>query len=107
MSKYKANIIAKNMYTQISNKGQNYSIMKEISDHRYNNQAVTKDEGYTTKRYERQSPKITTKGWELLAKWKGRHTSWIALKDLKEFNPIEMAKYAIANQIDTEPVFVW
>ena len=29
------------------------------------------------------------------------------MKDVKEANPIELAKYAVASKIDEEPAFVW
>jgi DNA-directed RNA polymerase subunit L len=34
-------------------------------------------------------------------------TSWIPLKELKETNPVEVALYAVDNQIDDEPAFDW
>jgi hypothetical protein len=46
----------------------------------------------------RKVRKRTTKGWELLVKWKDGTTTWIPLKDLKETNPVELAEYAIANK---------
>ena len=49
----------------------------------------------------------TTKGWQLLLKWKDRSTSWTMLKGLKEFNQIEVAEYAVTNKKVEEPVFAW
>ena len=31
----------------------------------------------------------TTKGWEILVKWKDGSTTWIALKDMKESYPVQ------------------
>ena len=31
--------------------------------------------------------------------------NWVALKDLKDSNPIELAEYELANGIEEEPVF--
>jgi hypothetical protein len=31
----------------------------------------------------------------------------IALKDLKESNPVKVAEYTVANKIDDEPAFAW
>ena len=39
--------------------------------------------------------------------WKDETTSWIPLKDLKESNPVEVAEYAAANKLLTEPAFAW
>jgi hypothetical protein len=33
--------------------------------------------------------------------------SWVKLKDLKVSNPVELAEYAVANQIAKEPAFKW
>ena len=42
-----------------------------------------------------------------LVQWKDGSTSWTKLKDLKASNPIEVAKYAVANRIADEPAFKW
>ena len=34
-------------------------------------------------------------------------SDWIALKDLKESYPIQVADYATNNQIEDEPAFAW
>ncbi len=47
------------------------------------------------------------KGWELCVLWKDKSTSWVALKDVKEGNPIQVAEFAIANGIANEPAFAW
>jgi hypothetical protein len=51
--------------------------------------------------------KHTTRGWELLVEWNDGSTDWIPLRDLKDGNPIQLAEYAVANQIDDEPAFKW
>ena len=52
-------------------------------------------------------PKRTTRVWELLVEWKNGSTSWMKLKDLKESSLIEVAEYAVTNQIVEEPAFKW
>jgi hypothetical protein len=49
--------------------------------------------------------KKTTKGWKILCQWKGGSTDWVDMRYVKDSNPIEMAKYAVANQIQEEPAF--
>ena len=51
--------------------------------------------------------KITTAGWELLVKYNDGSADWFKLKDLKDSNPIELAKYAVANRIADNPAFAW
>ena len=39
--------------------------------------------------------------------WKDGSTNWVALKDMKESYPIQVAEYAIASHISMEPAFAW
>ena len=52
-------------------------------------------------------PKKTTRGWRLEVEWKDGTVSWVDLKDLEASNPVELAEYAIANEIEEEPAFKW
>ena len=47
------------------------------------------------------------RGWQLCIQWKDGSTSWANLKDVKESNPVEVAKYALAPGISNEPAFSW
>jgi hypothetical protein len=76
-------------------------------DHRKNDEAIPIEDGFVTSANGQRKPKRTTKGWELLVEWKDGSVSWIPLKDLKETNPVEVAKYAIVNKIEKEPAFAW
>ena len=42
-----------------------------------------------------------------MVKLKDQSTQWMKLKDLKESNPVELAEYAAANQLQHEPAFAW
>lgn len=81
--------------------------MKEISEHKHNGAAMTKDDGWLTTRSGHQVQKKTAHGWSLLVEWKEGSSDWVPLKDLKESCPIELAECAKANKMDDEPVFVW
>ena len=48
-----------------------------------------------------------TAGWDLEIEWKDGSTSWLPLKEVKETNTVEVAQYAIDNQINQEPAFDW
>ena len=37
-------------------------------------------------------------GWQL---------TWHQLKDMKEFYPVQIAKYAVQNRISEQPAFAW
>ena len=45
----------------------------------------------------------TTKGWELLVRWKDGTTSWFPLKDMKESYPVKTCEYSILVRIHEEP----
>ena len=51
--------------------------------------------------------KRTTQGWEICVQWKDGSTNWIALKDLKDYQPVGLADYAATNKIQDEPAFTW
>eukprot|EP00978_Attheya_sp_CCMP212_P041594 scaffold240551_cov67-Attheya_sp.AAC.1 len=51
--------------------------------------------------------KKTTKCWMLCMQWKDSTTTWKRLSELKESNPVEIAEYAVANEIHLEPAFEW
>jgi hypothetical protein len=101
------NIIAANLYAQMDEDGISHALLNEIIDHRKDETAITRENGFTLSRYGARTPKRTTKGWELCVEWRNGDTSWIPLKDLKDTNPVELAEYAVANKISDEPAFAW
>ena len=55
----------------------------------------------------RKTRRRTTKGWDLLFQWKYGSNDWIALKDTKDSNPIEVAQYELNKKLSDEPAFDW
>ena len=104
---YAANVIAENLYSQVDEEGRHFAILQEITDHKRDGSALSKDDGFIENRHGQRRPKLTTRGWKLLVSWKDGSTDWIPLKDLKESNPVEVAEYAVANKIAEEPAFAW
>ncbi len=82
-------------------------LLDEMMDHHTNNKAVPKGDGYFVTAQGTRRRKRTTKGWELLTCWKGGSSNWIALKDIKQSYPVEVAEYAINNKIENLPAFAW
>ena len=107
VKQYAANIIAENMWAQVDDEGHQYMMLDEITDHRKDQSAVTKDTQYVVTKRGNQKLRQTTIGWDLCVLWKDGTQQWIGLKDLKESNPVEVAEYAKANGIDDEPAFKW
>ena len=83
---YAANVIA--------DEGQHHLLLESLVDHYKDDTAVPMDDGYIVSNGNRRR-KLTTKGWSLCVKWKDGSTSWEALKDLKESNPVKVAECAV------------
>ena len=105
--RYTANVIAENIFAQCDDEGRRQAVLHEITDHRRDETAIHITNGYTTTRRGRKVPKTTTKGWQLLCQWRDGTSDWVALKHLKDSNPIQLAEYAVANRIQEEPAFKW
>ena len=105
--KYQANIIAENMFAQVDSEGNQYLLLKEITDHKHDNSAIPISEGMVRSSNGTMKPKVTTRGWFLLVQWRDGSTSWEKLSDLKASNPVEVAEYAVANRLTEEPAFKW
>ena len=102
-----ANNIAENLFAQIDDEGNRQVLMDEIIGHRSNEHAVKQQDAFITTNTGTKRCKETTKGWELLVRWKDGGTDWIALKDIKESYPVQVAEYAVSSRISEEPAFAW
>ena len=105
-AEFAANIIAENMYSQCDLDGNQYLLMDAIIDHKVDSTAVKDADRYVIVNG-RQYPRKTTSGWWLCVQWKDGTTSWERLAELKESNPIEVAEYVVAANIQNEPAFAW
>jgi len=106
-SEYTANLIAENLFAQCDPDGKYHLVFKEIVDHRHDNTAVTKENGFLHGYNGNRHRIKTTKGWDICVEWQDRSTSWLPLKDVKDANPVELADYAVANKLSDEPAFAW
>jgi hypothetical protein len=102
-----ANIIAENLLAQVDDEGHQQMMIEEIEDHRVLDEAIPKSEGTYDTRSGSKRRRRTTVGWELSVRWKDGSSNWISLKDIKDTYPVDLADYAIANGIETEPAFAW
>ena len=107
IKEYSANVIAESIYARVDKEGNEYRLLEEIIEHRKDGHAVSHDDKYIVGKNGNKHLRRTTKGWQLLVKWKDGETSWTPLKDLKEGDPVITAEYAVANKIAEEPAFVW
>lgn len=74
-------------------------------EHEKDDSTIPVSQGFITSRLGNRNAKMTTleipcgvEGWSILY-------CWVPLKDLKASNPIQLAEYAVANNIDHEPAF--
>jgi hypothetical protein len=105
-AEYSANAIAENMWAQCDAEGNQTMLMDSIVDHSTDGHAVKKADQFIVVNG-RNHKRKTTKGWMLCVQWKDGTTTWERLSELKESNPIEVAEYAFAKEISSEPAFDW
>ena len=102
-----ANAIAENLYAQVDEEGNRHVLFDEIIDHRTNGKEVKQQDAFVVASNGNKRRRETTLGWEILVQWKDGSSTWVALKDMKESFPVQLAEYAIVARISEEPAFAW
>jgi len=102
-----ANVIAQNMFAQVDAEGNRHVLFDEIVDHRTDGTETKLVDQYITSSNGTSRRRETTKGWEILIRWKDGSTTWETLKDMKECYPIQLMEYAVQSRISKEPAFAW
>jgi len=102
-----ANAICENMYAQVDAEGHRFILLDEIIGHRTTGSEVQADDAFITTKTGQKRRKPTTKGWEILVRWKDGAETWTPLKDIKETYPVQLAEYATTTRIHEEPAFAW
>ena len=102
-----ANTIAINMFAQVDEDGNRHVLFDEISDHSSDESAVKQADAFITNKSGTKRRQETTRGWELLVRWKYGATSWVPLKDMKENYPVQTCEYSIPVRIHEERAFAW
>ena len=104
---YATNFIAENIFVHVDDEGHEHLLLDEIVVHKTTDAALTMENCWISSSNGQQRMCPTTKGWQLLVRWKDVTSSWIALKDLTDLNPIKTAEYAAANGVSEQPAFAW
>jgi hypothetical protein len=102
-----ANLIAQHLLSQFDEEGHRHVLLDDIIDFRKDDMAVDKANAFVVMQNGVKRRRLTTQGWQLLCQWKDGSTNWVALKDMKQSYPVQVADYAIANKINDEPAFAW
>ena len=103
---YCANTIAENIWSQCDSEGREVQTFKEIIDHKADERAITIANGFDIVNGHRK-PKKTTIGWKIMVEFVDGSTVWLPLKEVKDSNLVELAEYAVLNNIHKEPAFKW
>lgn len=106
-AEYSANIIAKCLYSQVDNEGNQFLLLDSILDWKKTSDAVDDSDIFQVSFNGNLHPRRTTKGWKLCVKWKDGSTSWESLKDLKKSYPTQVAEFAVQHKLDDKPAFKW
>ena len=80
--------------------------MYEILYHRTIAKAFRSDDAFVTSRSGQNKLLCNTKGWFLCVRCKDGSYSWIAHKNLKDSNPVEVDEYAAAKQLCMNSLFL-
>ena len=102
-----ANYFAENVFAQVDQDGNRQVLLDEIIDYRTSGKEVKQQNAFITTRTGTKKRSETTIGWELLVQWKDGSTNRIALKDLKESYPVQVAEYSVGARISMVPAFAW
>ena len=105
---YTANLIAECLNSLIDEQGRQLLVMKEITNFNKGRNALNEEDTYYSTKAGPQ-PKRTTRGWRLLVEWNDAGSnSWVPLKDLKNSYRVQVADYAVLNNLtQEEPAFHW
>ena len=108
MKEYSANLIAKNMLTQVNVDGYSLTLIEGIVDYlKDKSTAVSKEDKHITIKSGQQQLQCTTAHWKLLISWKDGTESLAMLVDMKHSHPVETAEFARARGISNEVAFTW
>ena len=107
VKEYSANLIAENIPTRIDSDGFSVTLLEAITDYHKDNASVDIAHRYVINSKGRRRLRMTTQGWKLKVLWRDGTESWTPLKDLKESNPVEVAEFAKARDLESEPAFYW
>jgi hypothetical protein len=100
-----ANAIADNLFAQIDDEGNRYFLSEEIVDFRTDGKQMLRQQDINCQLIGTQRRRETTLGWEILLRWKDRSTTWVALEDMKESYPVQLAEYVDQARIAEETAF--
>ena len=91
VKQYASNLFAMNIIRQVNSDGHNSKTLYGIVDYKQNYSDVSKANAFVTTNRGVVNLRQTTIGYKLLIQCKDDTTTWMLLKILKDFNPVEVA----------------
>ena len=82
-------------------------LFDEIVNYRTDGKEVKQQDAFIMNKLNVKHRHKTTKGWEILVRWKDGSTTWVSLKDMKNAYPVQTAEYAVQARVSEEPAFAW
>jgi hypothetical protein len=104
---YTANMIASNIFQESDADGYSSLFLYHIINHKHSGDATSVEDKFFVTKSGTKRMHQTSVGWKLLVQWNDGLRQWIALKILKESNPVQVMEYTIACGISDEPAFAW
>ena len=102
-----ANAIPQSIFAQVDDEGNRNVLFDERIDHRCTVLALKQADAFIVTSSSNRRRRETTKGWDMLVRWKDGSTTWVPLKDIKESYPVQVSEYAVLIQIQEGPAFAW
>jgi hypothetical protein len=107
VKEYSANIIAENMFAQVDGDGNTSPVFSGILSFTKDSSAVSKSDRFFITKTGRRHAKKTTDGFTFEVLYRDGTIEMVPLSKLKESNPIEVAEFAVSQNIQDEPAFDW
>lgn len=102
-----ANVIAENLLAQVDEEGHRTLLLEQIEDYKEDESITKRNDQFYITASGLKKKKRTTKGWTFYTRWRDGSGDWIDMKDLKDSYPVQLADFAIANNIQEESAFAW
>ena len=91
------------MSAQVDDKGNIHVLFDVITNHRQTGLYLKQADEFISTSSGNKWRQETTKGWDMLIRWKDGLTTWFPLKYMKESYPVQVSEYAVPSQIQEEP----
>ena len=100
-----ANIIAENLLAQVDYKEHCQLLLYKIINHTWDVNSIEREYAFTKTTNGIKQRKMTIASWQLYIQWKYGSKYWVALKQINQSYPVELADYARRTNIDDGPAF--